>query len=185
MTAIRTFALFIMMGCSSGSAVNPVCTWDACLTTPASETCECLSTKLRACGEGTCSRDLIPTSAETIRLETSIKRGARRETALAFQTLSVLDGGDLEDVMRALAGLAGDDPQMLLEQFEANGWEPAPIERLVRMLPLETVDRPAERRRVIDQRLASLRDIHDVRLARVRAVAIAALEEYESELSHE
>jgi hypothetical protein len=183
MTAIRTFGLLLLMGCTSGSAVNPVCTWDACLTTPGSGACECLSARLRACGEGTCSRELIPTSAETARLQTTIKRGARRETALAFQTLSVLDGGDLEDVMRALSSLAGDDPRMLLEQFDANGWEPARIERLVRMMPLETVDRPAETLRLIRQRLASLRGVQDMRLQRVRDVAIAALEKYALQVS--
>jgi hypothetical protein len=115
-------------------------------------------------------------------LAARITGGARQETRLAFDTLRLLDGGNLEDVMRALADLTADDPALLLEQLQANGWDSARIESLVRMLPLETVDHPDDRLRLIQQRLASLQGVHDERFDSLRAVVIAALQTYEAEL---
>ena len=85
--------------------------------------------------------------------------------------------------MRSLSNLATGDPGLILELVRTNRWDAARIESLVRMLPLETVDQPAERLRLVRQRLVALRQVREARLRAVRAIAIDALEEYEAELS--
>lgn len=129
--------------------------------------------------------EVTPTSAEVRALISTIRPGARDAVLRAFDTLTLLDGGDAEDVMRALANLATADPRLLMDALRTKKWPPERIKTLVRMLPLETVDQPAVRLQVVRERLAAIEQVRQAKLADVRAAALAALTEYEAELNHE
>lgn len=173
-----------LWGCSVTPVQSSGCTWRECLTAPSgSAPCQCLTAKIEACRDTRCEMTLKPASEEVTILARSIQPAARQEAALAFATLRLLDGGDLEDVMRALSGLTADDPQLLLELMTANAWDGERVRSLVRMLPLETVDQPAEKLRHIRRRLDALRKVSAANLRPVRATAMDALEESAAQLS--
>jgi hypothetical protein len=182
MIAIRMLVVFAMLGCSTGNAVHASCTWDACLRQGRSQACECLSTRISACSGTGCPTGIAPTSEEVGWLIASIRPGARQEVRLAFDALHIVDGGDLEDLMRALSSLTATDPRLLLEIIRENNWEAERIKTLVRMLPLDTVDEPAKRVSLIRQRLAAVQGVHDANLSAIRAITVDALQEYEAQM---
>lgn len=185
MDRLSTIGLTLFLwGCSVTPVQSSGCTWRECLTAPSRAVpCECLAAKIEACRDTRCEVALKPTSEEVTILARSIRPAARQEAALAFATLPLLDGGDLEDVMRALSALTADDPQLLLELMTVNAWDAERVRSLVRMLSLETVDQPAEKLRHVRMRLDALRKVEARSLGPVRAIAIDALEEYAAQLN--
>lgn len=104
-----------------------------------------------------------------------IEQGGETDTELAFDALPVLDGGNLEDVMRALAALSADRPELFLNMVKKRDWPPSRIERLVTMLPLSTVDRQEEKIRVVVQRIEGIRGVTSSELEAVRCATLDAL----------
>jgi hypothetical protein len=96
--------------------------------------------------------------------------------------LSSLSGGDLEDVMRAVAAAAGRYPLLFLQALNNNHLDERRITLIVRMLPLSSVDNPTERQRIVRERIMALRSVTNLRLRRVRNIALEALTSLGKEL---
>jgi hypothetical protein len=96
--------------------------------------------------------------------------------------LSSLSGGDLEDMMRAVAETAGRDPRLFLQVLNNNHLDERRITLIVRMLPLSSVDNQTERQRIVRERIMALRSVTNIRLRRVRNIALDALTSLGKEL---
>jgi hypothetical protein len=109
---------------------------------------------------------------------------APEKVSLAFDAVRVLDGGDAEDMMRSLSNLATENPRLLLEMLRTKSWQEGRIRTLLRMLPLETVDRPAAKIHLVRERIRAIHEIREKRLDKVRDLALNILMQYEAELEH-
>jgi hypothetical protein len=73
--------------------------------------------------------------------------------------LSNLSGGDLEDMMRAVAAASGHSPLVFLQVIERHHVDRVRITSIARMLPLSSVDNVTERRRIVRERISALRSV--------------------------
>ncbi len=156
--------------------------WGAYLRSPNPETYRLLADELRSCHDAECSKEVRPSSSDVAQLLRIVDRGDRWATDIAFLSIHLLDGGDLEDVMRSVSSLSEHHPSLLLQMIEEHQLSDAQIERLLRMLPLHSVDDQGEKRRIVERRIKSLSTVSDPKLTRVRNLSIASLKRLLSEL---
>jgi hypothetical protein len=111
-----------------------------------------------------------------------VDAGGECQTDLAISVLSSIRGGDLEDMMRAVAAASDRSPLLFLQVLERNHVDKVRITLIVRMLPLYSVDNQTERRRIVRERITSLRSVMNVDLRGVRDIAVEALTALDKEL---
>src|ERR1041385_8148332 len=102
-----------------------------------------------------------PTSHDAAQLAAAVERGDLAQADAAVAALPSLDGGDLEDVMRALGSLAAREPAAFLDLMVKHQLPPPRVAAIVRMLPLSTVDDPPRRLQLIRERMDALRGVTD------------------------
>src|SRR5204863_3430634 len=89
--------------------------------------------RLDGCRKGECSPELVPSIADSHELQTRITAGDACATSLGFASIKLLDGGELEDVMRTLATLSEHHPALLLKMFEQRQFSASRIGDLICM----------------------------------------------------
>ncbi len=99
--------------------------------------------------------------------------------------LHLLDGGNLEDVNRALGQLAESDPKLLLSQLKKYQISDRSFESTFVMLPLETVDDVDAKIRTVQKRIDSLSAVGDQSLAHERDNAVLVLKRKLAKLQSE
>ncbi len=163
-------------------ASHELCGWAQYAAHPSKRACRCLTEQLEARKASGYADEARPTSLEAMKLIALLEKGDSCSAGLALASFHVLDGGDLEDMMRAVSALSASHPSLLLQVLDAQKMPAAGIESLMRMLPLSTVDDPGRKRSMVKQRIAALLGVHDSKLRRVRGIAVESLDHYLREL---
>lgn len=158
--------------------------WEGFLANPNADRYHALAEKLRGCKDSECRNEVRPSSRAVARLLLLVKRGDPNAVDLAFLSIRFLDGGNLEDTLRTLGSLTETSPNLFLQEVKKHGLPSYQVRRLLRMLPLDTVDNVAKKRRLVRRRVASLAAVDDKNLVDVRDAAIAVLEEFLAQLQH-
>ena len=104
------------------------------------------------------------------------------DVAILSLDLDLLDGGHLEDAIRALGQLAETYPKLLLSCLQKHKFRGYPFESIFVMLPLETVDDVDAKIRTIQKRIDSLSSVDDPPLKKERDNAILVLKRELKEL---
>ena len=97
---------------------------------------------------------------------------------LALASRASLDGGSLEDLDRALAGVAERRPRVFLNAARVHCLSGDQVASIVTMLPLETVDQTTLRASMLRRRIQRLSSVGAQSLVRLRDAAVSALSEY-------
>jgi hypothetical protein len=104
-----------------------------------------------------------------------VGKGNEQAIDAAFHSYRLLDGGNLEDVARALGGVADRMPRTFLRGVKKHGLSARQMEGIVNMMPAHVIDDDEARARAIRARVQSLSSIKDGELTSERGKALAAL----------
>jgi hypothetical protein len=115
------------------------------------------------------------TPAAIAELVKELHRGNRRSIDIAFASRQYLDGGELEDLDRELATLAGEFPLEFLEAARMHCLDDRQLKKLVTMLPLESVDDVPRRKAFLNERITRLAAVDNQELQWGRDRAVSAL----------
>jgi hypothetical protein len=174
---MHCFALAFLLLLGPNVVVADDTEWSKFLNNPSKATYEMLLQNLRACNNAARCKELEPSSEAVTRLERLVK--ARNPYAVDIAVLSrrlrLLDGGNLEDIIRALGQLAESDPKLLLTCLKKYQISGRPFERTFIMLPLETVDHIDARIDTLQRRIDSLSVVDDPSLIQERDQAILVI----------
>ncbi len=131
------------------------------------------------CGQGGASVAPVPKPSQEkwAELLRHVSMGHEQAIKEGLTMRRGLDGGDLEDMDRALGRSASAAPRALLENAKASCLPLGQLQRIVAMLPLDTVDRPDERRRILEDRVRRMLVIVEPSLTELRDAAVVALRE--------
>jgi hypothetical protein len=172
---------FCITACTSADT-PPSLAWTGYLSSPDPHTYRVLATRLQQCQSDACKQTNAPTSAQVRSLEILISKNGEQAADIGFLTLPLVDGGNLEDLMRALAVIADKKPDLLLGMFAKHRFSEERISALVRMLPLESVDDVAKRQLLVEHRIATLSSVERPNLASVRDASVRSLAAYLEDL---
>jgi hypothetical protein len=112
------------------------------------------------------------------RLDELMRRIEKGETACLdgmFERRTLLDGGDLEDLFRALGTVSERLPGLFLRKAVEHQVSDFQIGKIVAMLPLETVDDSERQAALLRKRIEGFEAVTDPSLAHGRDVALRAL----------
>jgi hypothetical protein len=149
--------------------------WPAFLEHRTRESFDRLQKLLRECESGSCGSVAKPDSSSVVRLVGWVKRGDARAIHVAFMSLRYLDGGDLEDVMRSLGGVADTSPGLFLREVYELELDPRVLRGIVVKLPEAVFDDKVARRNAIQGRIQSLSTVTDPDLRSIRDQTISDL----------
>lgn len=149
--------------------------WAAFLRTRNTESYHVLAQGLYSCQASQCLQDAAPSSVVLNKLLTLVQQGDPMAVDLTFLSIRLLDGGNLEDAMRALSALTGSNPKLFLKQIKKQSMSDRQIKRLLHMLPLDSVDDIDKKKLILDQRIRALSAVDDPSLIDLRDLAIAKL----------
>lgn len=120
----------------------------------------------------------VPGRGDVAKLSRLIQTGNESAVDIAFRTFTFLDGGELEDLLRAVAPLCERNPALLLTNLALHHSSDDRVRDLVTMLPEATVDHVREQRRILEARRRALgKVVATGSEARIREVALRALEQ--------
>jgi hypothetical protein len=160
--------------------------WIKFLNNPSEATHNTLVQSLKKCKNTTHCKE-VPGSETVGKLVKLVE--ARNPYAVDVVFLShhlrLLDGGNLEDVNRALGQLAESDPKLLLSQLKKYQVSGRSFESTFVMLPLETVDDVDAKIRTVQKRIDSLSAVGDQSLSHERDNAILVLKRKLAKLQSE
>lgn len=141
-----------------------------------------LAEELVNCNDSDCKRRFAPNSIDVERLLNMVRLRNIQAVDIAFLSIRFLDGGDLEDMNRELGSLSEADPKLFLVNLKDHKMTPHQTRRLLRMLPLNTVDDVKKKRNIVRNRIRSLSLVDDPDLIRVRDKSVSILNELLSQL---
>jgi len=104
-----------------------------------------------------------------------LNKGDSSAVALAFEMRNGLDGGDLEDLTRALGSVVNEYPKLFLQEARKRSLSDHELGQIVAALPLEHVDHIARQLGLLKRRMKSLESVTDPELMAIREMALAAL----------
>ncbi|MBI3778934.1 MAG: hypothetical protein HY274_08495 [Gammaproteobacteria bacterium] len=160
--------------------------WAKFLNSPTETTHKTLLQDLKKCKNVTRCKE-APSSEAVVKLVKLVetKNSYAVDVAFLSRHLHLLDGGNLEDVNRALGRLAESDPTLLLSHLKKYRVSGRSFDSTLVMLPLETVDDVGAKRRTMQKRIDSLSTVSDQSLARERDNAILVLKRKLAKLQSE
>jgi len=156
--------------------------WILFLKNPTTDSYNPLIARIEKCKKEDCKCDVKPDSAAVIKLIELIKIQNAFAVDIAFSSLKILDGGDLEDVIRSLGLLTESSPKLLLDYSIKHNIPDYKLEDLLTMLPLETVDDNRAKIETVQKRIKSLSKVNSPPLVEIRGKAIIILGKYLDEL---
>lgn len=171
-------------GCLGPIKVDPAeNVWAEFLGNPSRESHDVLVDKLTKCNDSSCRKTLLPSPSDMEKLLGLVKVVDLQAVDVAFLSLRFIEGGDLEDVYRGLGMLIESDPRFFLTQMKDHSVTEHQMRRLLRMLPLDTVDDIPKKIRLVRSRMDHLSEISDPALEDIKNKSIAILKQYQSKLN--
>lgn len=157
--------------------------WEQFLNSADSNAYLNLKAELKTCRtEQPCAGRVVPNSLQVHELIKLVETSKRRAVEVAFLVAPFLDGGDLEDVQRALGGLIKQSPEQFLAGLESSNLSRHQKVKIVGMLPLESVDNFPMKKTIVDSRIRALSKVKKHSLIKARNKAISDLRELRVEL---
>ncbi len=155
--------------------------WDEFLRQPDSIAVGPLLTRIRESG---CDQGVTPSSQQVAALTRLLASGRRGTVAIrpAFFSTRCLDGGDLEDVYRALGRVLVDRPKVVLRELGSEELSDGQVRYLTTTLPLTLVDNLAGQIAELDRRIARIGAIRDESTAATSRRMLHALSDRRREL---
>jgi hypothetical protein len=152
--------------------------WAEFLTSPNQVRHESLANALEKCSDSICIKNLAPSSVDVENLLVLVRKGDLRGIDIAFLSIRFLDGGDLEDVYREIGMLSETSPKLFLIKIKNRHVTAYQMQRMLRMLPLDTVDDIRSKRRIVKSRIEHLSIVDNPELKDVRNKSIGILKQY-------
>jgi hypothetical protein len=151
--------------------------WKKFVVNPSNTSHRMLLRELKKCKNATTCKELAPSSEIVGRLVKLIADKDLRAVDVAFlsRSLCLLDGGDLEDVNRALGQLSETDPKLLLTHLRKYKVSGRSFENTLIILPIETVDDLDAQVRTVQKRIDSISSVNDASLVLEKDNAIHVL----------
>lgn len=174
----------ILIFCNPLIAMACEMEWLEFVANPSAIAHEALAKEIASCkAEGTrCTR---PSSQVVGKLARLVEANNSWAIDIAFSALPALDGGDLEDVVRALGLLTESNPTTFLDFVKQRHLSDYQLRGLLLMLPLDTVDSPHLKIDRIHKRIDSLSAVNHPQLKDVRDEAVQILRQRLTELTRE
>lgn len=149
--------------------------WSQFLATPTKTSHDKLIDWLVQCHRRECQKLIRPTSSEVTKLVGLIDARDSLAIDIGFSALPSLDGGDLEDVVRSLAGFIEVDPDQFLTAAKKNDLSVYLLRKMLLMLPLDTVDDVEARASILQKRIDGLESVDQAALLPIRDKALQIL----------
>jgi hypothetical protein len=149
--------------------------WAEFLRNPNKANYEILAKKIDASADAACARTVEPDGTVLQGLIGLLAKGNSEAIALGLKCRRGLDGGNLEDVTRAVASTIDKTPRKFLTQAKTIELTSNELRKIVRMLPSNVIDNDKERVRAKDRRIKSLLSVTESDLVEIRDVAISNL----------
>ena len=121
---------------------------------------------------------LRPVPAETTKLLKLIDKKNRYAMDVAFISIHGTDGGELEDMYRAIGTIVDYDAKYFLELVKKHHVVDYSIDRMLTMLPLYTVDDFDAKINLVQSRLHKVDRVNNKTLKEEKAVSKEALNDY-------
>jgi len=157
--------------------------WSVFLSNPTQDTYRPLVAQIEKCKKKSCKEDVKPDSQAVRKLVKLVAMNNPYAVDVAFSSLSLLDGGDLEDIIRSLGLLTESNPELFLTCINRYHLSDYKLDDLLTMLPLATVDDKKARIETVQKRINSLSEVTNPQLFKVRDRALNFLRQFLEELS--
>jgi hypothetical protein len=176
----QMLCMLVFVGIVSASHIE----WEDFLKNPNGTTYGTLVHSLKSCDKTAKCIEATPNAGALYDLLALVKSGNPHavDVAILSLDLDLLDGGHLEDAIRALGQLAETYPKLLLSCLQKHKFTGYPFESIFVMLPLETVDDVGAKIRTVQKRIDSLSRVSDPLLKKERDNAILVLKQELGEL---
>jgi len=174
---MRLLIMFLAVdSLAAGGPRPPREEWADFLARPTFENYRRIAKTVEGCRSSSCESEARPDSSAVTKLIELVKKGSRHAIELAFLCLTIVDGGDLEDVIHSLGEVADSSPQIFLEEVKKRGLPLRQMRKIVGMMPESVIDDDAKRRDAVRKRIRSLSTVSDQELIDVKHQAIAVLQ---------
>jgi hypothetical protein len=179
--AIAKIALLHSLALPATSAAEEW-SWRAYSSSTSCERQNDFAARIKSCGSAACRQALLPNDKQLSRLESLVQAGNKCALATAFDLRPLLDGGNWEDLTRAIGTRVVVDPNAVLRQVQQRSLSKMKIGALVLMVPLTFADDLPARQAEVKRRIAALRSVSDENLAPARDTALSYLSRHLQDL---
>ncbi len=179
---MKSILLFLSVLIFSSQAYSNDKAWAEFLSNPNQGSHGLLANKLKKCRDSICTKNLSPSSSDVESLLTLVRQENLQGIDVAFLSIRYLGGGDLEDVYRGLGMLSETNPKYFLMEIKNRHVTAHQTRRLLRMLPLDTVDDIGSKRLIVKSRIKHLSMVDDPALKDIRNESIYILKKYLTQL---
>lgn len=179
---MKSILLFLPLLFFSSLTYSTDKAWVEFLSKPNQASHDLLANKLKKCRDSICTKNLLPRSSDVESLLELVRQGDLQGIDIAFLSIRYLDGGDLEDMYRGLGMLSETNPKYFLMEIKNRHVTAHQTRRLLRMLPLDTVDDIRSKRRIVNRRIKHLSMVDDPALKDIRNESIYILKQYLTQL---
>jgi hypothetical protein len=163
-------------GCGRvGSKPGSSDSWDVFFERRDRQTYERLRSAILSCSEREIWR---PDSAAVPKLVRGVEEGSELAAGLAIAAADLLDGGELEDLLRAVGNFAERYPERFLRFVREQPVGVRRLEAFLVVLPEDSVDRPNEQVRIVEERIRALSEVRDEDLTLERDVSVLILRRF-------
>jgi hypothetical protein len=148
--------------------------WDHFLQHPGSETFAKLQSRVTSSGPD-CGEEVAATNSQRNELFQLIRDGNEQAFRAALLVQHCWDGGEAEDFYRSAGIFLEGNPRTFLQMAKDSQVSRRELNRMVTMLPLETVDDMDAQLKEVKQRIATLKAVEDPALVNVKQKALVSL----------
>jgi hypothetical protein len=123
-----------------------------------------------------CSKEVTPTSGDVNSLIRLVDQGNEFGISISFMSLKFLDGGNLEDVIKALGVVSNKYPNEFLKDVKKYRLSNFELKSIVTSLPENSVDDLNLQKELLVKRISSLKSVRDTNLLEIRNNALKYIE---------